>query len=267
MSDDRDDTRTAGLAVVFGTVALVVAGVIGYAVVRTLGHGAPAASAVAGGAPAHGAGELGAAGATLAAAAAAHGASAVADGSAGAAAAVAEAASAAVDGASAAAGKLAAAADAAASGVADAAAAAKGAVEGAASAATEVVTEAAAAAVAVGAPKSLAEGVLSGAPDGVLYFASGKAALPADASKELAKVIKAAGADPKLFVVVSGFHDSTGDAQTNAKLARARAEAVRNALLAKGLAAERVVLRKPEVTTGTGPRREARRVEMRARGA
>lgn len=294
MSEDRDDdTRNAGLLVVFGAVALVVAGVIGYAVVRTLHGGAPAPAAVSTGA----AQDAGAAAAALAggtAAAVAHAGSAAMAG-AGEAAAAASAAADHAHGAMAgaagavtqAAGTLADKVDAAASGVATAAQNAMDkAADAVADGASQAVTSAAqvadgaadAAKAAAGvdsamaaanakAPSSLLDGAVTGKPEGVLYFASGKSELPADASAVLGKVIKAAGADPKVYVVISGFHDETGSAEVNNKLARARAMHVREALIAKGLAPERAVLRKPEVTTGTGSRREARRVELRARGA
>ncbi|MBL8325616.1 MAG: OmpA family protein, partial [Rubrivivax sp.] len=41
------------------------------------------------------------------------------------------------------------------------------------------------------------------------------------------------------------------------------AKAVREALKAAGVAADRIALRKPESTTGDGTNREARRVEVR----
>lgn len=102
---------------------------------------------------------------------------------------------------------------------------------------------------------------LTGTVAGTLYFAVGKAELPADAPTVLAAVKAAAGADKKLLI--SGFHDATGDPAFNAELAKNRAKAVRAALQAEGIAAERTLLRKPESTTGDGSNQEARRVEVR----
>ena len=70
-------------------------------------------------------------------------------------------------------------------------------------------------------------------------------------------------AAPARKLVVSGFHDTTGDPAINAELAKKRAMSVRTALLAAGIDKARVALRKPEVTTGSGTEQEARRVEMR----
>ena len=65
-----------------------------------------------------------------------------------------------------------------------------------------------------------------------------------------------------LFRSLSGFTDSTGDATQNAELAKQRAEAVRDALTAAGVATDKVEMKKPETLTGTGSASEARRVEV-----
>ncbi len=124
----------------------------------------------------------------------------------------------------------------------------------AAAAATATAPAAAAGDVFVDAP-------LSGTIAGTLFFAVGKAELPADAPAALAAIQQAAGSDKKLLI--SGFHDATGDPAVNAELAKNRAKAVRAALQAEGIAPERAVMRKPESTTGDGINQEARRVEVR----
>jgi K(+)-stimulated pyrophosphate-energized sodium pump len=91
------------------------------------------------------------------------------------------------------------------------------------------------------------------------YFATGRADLPAGASTELANIAKRTTSGQR--AVVSGFHDSTGTAQANMEVARQRAEAVRDALIAAGAKRENIDLRRPEVITQDGP--EARRVEVR----
>lgn len=98
---------------------------------------------------------------------------------------------------------------------------------------------------------------------GKLYFELGKAELPADVSAALAPVLKAVADAPAKKLVLAGFHDPSGDAATNAELAKNRAKAVRAALSAQGVAAERLILRKPEQTAADGPAEEARRVEIR----
>jgi outer membrane protein OmpA-like peptidoglycan-associated protein len=96
-----------------------------------------------------------------------------------------------------------------------------------------------------------------------VYFESASAALQPDADPALAETVKALAADPGKRVLLSGFHDSTGDPAKNAALAKERAKAVRAALLVAGVPLNQVLLRKPESTTGSGSDREARRVEIR----
>lgn len=92
------------------------------------------------------------------------------------------------------------------------------------------------------------------------YFASGKADLAAGALDALGEAITAGKAGKKL--VLSGFHDATGDPAFNAELAKKRALVVRDALVGAGVAEARMELKKPEQTTGTGNNAEARRVEV-----
>jgi outer membrane protein OmpA-like peptidoglycan-associated protein len=93
------------------------------------------------------------------------------------------------------------------------------------------------------------------------YFATGSADLAPGAAGALATVIK--GVEGGRKAVVSGFHDMTGDGGQNAQLAQKRAEMVRNVLTGLGVPAEKVDLKKPAVTTGSGDNAEARRVEVR----
>ncbi len=92
------------------------------------------------------------------------------------------------------------------------------------------------------------------------YFAPGKADLAVGAQEALADAVAAVAAGQSL--VVSGFHDATGDAAQNAELAKQRALAVRDALQTLGVAAEKIELKKPEETQATGADAEARRVEV-----
>ena len=102
-------------------------------------------------------------------------------------------------------------------------------------------------------------------PDGRIYFELGSDALPAEASEILVKVADRARAQTGTVVLISGFHDASGDAATNAELAKKRALAVRHALEANGVAPERLVLDRPTLTTGGADARAARRVELRLR--
>ena len=92
------------------------------------------------------------------------------------------------------------------------------------------------------------------------YFASGKADLAPGAAEALSDAVAAAKGGKKL--VLSGFHDATGDPAMNAELAKKRAMALRDALVAAGVAEASIELKKPEQATGTGDDAEARRVEV-----
>ena len=61
---------------------------------------------------------------------------------------------------------------------------------------------------------------------------------------------------------VTGYADRMGNRAANIDLATRRAAAVRNALLAEGLPAERVRLKPPRDVTGSGSDNEARRVDI-----
>ena len=94
-----------------------------------------------------------------------------------------------------------------------------------------------------------------------LYFESGSTTPPGDAAALLAKLAEWARATPDAKLAISGFHDSTGNAEQNAELAKNRAKLVLETLKSAGVAEDRVVLQKPQqVDAGAGA--EARRVEV-----
>jgi K(+)-stimulated pyrophosphate-energized sodium pump len=96
-----------------------------------------------------------------------------------------------------------------------------------------------------------------------LYFETGKADMPADANAKLEAIVAKAKAGGK--VVISGFHDATGNLEQNQELAKKRAFAVRDAIkAAAGIGDDRFDMKKPEVTQGSGDNAEARRVEVAA---
>ncbi len=69
--------------------------------------------------------------------------------------------------------------------------------------------------------------------------------------------------NPDAKAELSGYSDPTGDAAKNLELAKARAMVVRDALVAKGVPAERIALVKPtEVIVGQGNDADARRVDI-----
>ncbi len=102
-------------------------------------------------------------------------------------------------------------------------------------------------------------------PEARVYFETGSDALSNEAQAELTRAADAARADGSKSLLISGFHDASGDAAQNAELAKKRAIAVRHALEANGVTPDRLVLDKPALTTGGTDAREARRVEVRLR--
>lgn len=112
------------------------------------------------------------------------------------------------------------------------------------------------------APAADADGARVVVENGVIkfYFASGKADLATGADAALKQVSEAVAQGHT--VVISGYHDATGSAALNAELAKKRAMAVRDALVAQGVPADRITLEKPAETTGGMSAAEARRVEV-----
>ena len=110
--------------------------------------------------------------------------------------------------------------------------------------------------------EALIEGPLAGELVGAVYFESGKAEIDG-APPVLADAVQKLKDHANQGAVLAGFHDATGDPVKNALLAKDRAKAVRAALVAQGIAVERVRLRKPEQTDGGADLQAARRVEIR----
>ncbi len=96
-----------------------------------------------------------------------------------------------------------------------------------------------------------------------VYFEVSSEALPADAAQALKEIAAAAKENPAKNVLISGFHDASGNAAKNADLAKRRALAVRHALEAQGVSGNRLIMEKPALTAGGTDPAEARRVEVR----
>lgn len=94
------------------------------------------------------------------------------------------------------------------------------------------------------------------------YFASASAEVPAGSSAALADIVKSVQQSGGR-VLVSGYHDATGDAEKNAELAKQRAMAVGAALRMAGVPDDKVELAKPAQAQAGGPPAEARRVEVK----
>jgi K(+)-stimulated pyrophosphate-energized sodium pump len=97
-----------------------------------------------------------------------------------------------------------------------------------------------------------------------VYFVTGSADIAPDEKAKLDVIVAKANTDTGKKLVVSGYHDATGDLATNQALAKQRAEAVREQLKLAGISEERIVLEKPMIAQGnvTGDNPEARRVDV-----
>jgi len=95
-----------------------------------------------------------------------------------------------------------------------------------------------------------------------LYFNTGKTSLPADSTTTLEPILSWLNANPQTKAVISGYHDARGSKAKNEKLAKNRAQSTYDALVAAGIDASRIEMRKPAETEGDGNLDEARRVEV-----
>lgn len=121
------------------------------------------------------------------------------------------------------------------------------------------------AAVVASGAVSAAEAAAVKVENGVVkfYFASASAEVAPNAKEALADVIKAVQSGST--VLVSGYHDASGDPAKNAELAKQRAIAVSDALKAAGAPEDKIELAKPEQSQADGPPSEARRVEVKVK--
>ncbi len=102
----------------------------------------------------------------------------------------------------------------------------------------------------------------SAPPAAKLYFDVDVSAKVADGDAGLAPIVAWLAANPTARAVVTGYHDPTGTVKRNHDLAKSRAQTVQAALVAAGVAADRIDLVKPVSTDGGGDLKEARRVEV-----
>lgn len=115
-------------------------------------------------------------------------------------------------------------------------------------------------------PKEVAKfaGVIKG-----IQFDFGKATIRKESNKILDEAVKVLSQYPELRIMVSGHTDNVGDPETNLKLSQDRANSVKEYMVGKGIAADRVE------TRGAGPnepvadnatdkgRQENRRIEFK----
>lgn len=99
-------------------------------------------------------------------------------------------------------------------------------------------------------------------PAAKLYFDVDVSDKIAEGDAGLAPIVAWLAANPTARAIVTGYHDPTGSTQRNHDLAKSRAQTVQAALVAAGVAADRIDLVKPISTDGGGDLKEARRVEV-----
>ncbi|WP_321842033.1 efflux RND transporter periplasmic adaptor subunit [Paraburkholderia bannensis] len=139
------------------------------------------------------------------------------------------------------------------------AAAANGAANAAANAAANGANATAAASTKTGTSSATASNASGPTP---LYFTSGSASLDAQSASALAAVAQRLAASPDSHVVVSGYADATGSAAQNERLAHARADTVRSALIVAGVHDARIEMRKPARVVASDPADKSRRVDV-----
>ncbi|GIV33334.1 MAG: hypothetical protein KatS3mg031_0869 [Chitinophagales bacterium] len=102
-----------------------------------------------------------------------------------------------------------------------------------------------------------------------VFFASGEAALSRQSLRELDELAEYMKRKKTLIIEIAGHTDNVGDPTSNQKLSEARANSVRNYLLKKGIAPERVIAKgygdtQPVADNGTPEgRQQNRRTEVR----
>lgn len=98
----------------------------------------------------------------------------------------------------------------------------------------------------------------------VVFFEDGSATLGDEANAAMDDAAALARRYPDVRLQVAGYADPEGSSAANKALSRARAEAVANGLIARGVAADRITVVGRGQTGVTFSPLEARRVEVRA---
>ncbi|MEE9492447.1 MAG: OmpA family protein [Gammaproteobacteria bacterium] len=103
----------------------------------------------------------------------------------------------------------------------------------------------------------------TGLAEARVFFDSNSSRVPNAGRLYLSPVVNFMRQNPGSSVNLSGFHDPSGNPNSNTLLAYDRALAVRNTLVQAGIDVGRISIAPPTVTTGTGSPVEARRVEIK----
>lgn len=100
-----------------------------------------------------------------------------------------------------------------------------------------------------------------------VYFESNRSRVDATGQARLQDIAAAMKARPAARAKVQGYVDASGSAKRNGELAKQRAQAVRDALVAAGVPADRITLEKPANIVGGDSAAKARRVDIVLAGA
>ncbi|MGR4869511.1 efflux RND transporter periplasmic adaptor subunit [Variovorax sp. LARHSF232] len=100
-----------------------------------------------------------------------------------------------------------------------------------------------------------------------VYFAANRAGIDATGQIRLLDIAAAMKGQPTARATLHGYADASGNAKRNKELAKQRAQAVRDALVAAGVSAERIALQAPADITGGNSPVQARRVDIVLAGA
>ncbi|WP_353506447.1 efflux RND transporter periplasmic adaptor subunit [Variovorax sp. J31P207] len=115
---------------------------------------------------------------------------------------------------------------------------------------------------AVSAPAMPSAAAPAASEKDAVYFERGRAVLDATGRARLLGVAATLKSRPAMRAEVQGYVDASGDAAANKTLARDRAQAVRDALVAAGVAPGRIVLHEPPNLVGADSPALARRVDV-----
>ena len=96
-----------------------------------------------------------------------------------------------------------------------------------------------------------------------VFFETGKAAASAESKKTLDDVVAHLKANADAKIELTGYTDKAGNIAQNMELAKQRAVGVRDALMAAGIAKERIGMKPPATVEAGGDAKQARRVDIK----
>jgi OmpA-OmpF porin, OOP family len=97
-----------------------------------------------------------------------------------------------------------------------------------------------------------------------VYFDTGATTLNGEGRQKIASVAESAKGQDRAIAVI-GYANNSGDREQGVEVAKNRAVAVKDALVAEGVAESRIVMDPPATMSGAGTEAEARRVDIELR--